>query len=105
MIGSPCLCNAARAAPQSLLDLLPFSRTAEVSKTKASPSTGSLRARCCGVGAGLQRPPPDLGLVVPYHLVISLLLLDKLKAYIFLNPEILVVFSERVGLNHLACRY
>lgn len=46
-----------------------------------------------------------LSLVVPHYLINSLLLLHKLKTYVFLNPEIFIVFSERVGLNHLDCHY
>lgn len=48
---------------------------------------------------------PGLSLVVAHYLIDSLLLLHKLKTYVFLNPEIFIVFSERVGLNHLDCHY
>lgn len=50
-------------------------------------------ALVCALGSSVH---PDLGLVVPYYLINSLLLLDKFKTHIFLNPEILVLFSERL---------
>lgn len=50
-------------------------------------------ALVCALGSSV---PPDLGPVVSYYLINSLLLLHKFKTYIFLNPEILVLFSERL---------